>query len=120
MWHSKETHLHFLAPWGWPPLHQPQDVEAHVVLAASSEAEAKAWGAPIQVYAVIPGVTLGDEGVSKKEDWWASLQVILYVVNDGAALTFGRDLWPFLLLWPGSYSLGSERLVESEKDVYWC
>ena len=93
--HSKETHLHFLAPWGWSPLHQPQDVEAHVVLAAASEAEAEAWGAPIQVYTVVPGVTLGDEGVSKKEGGWASLQVILYIVNYGADSPLDATFDPF-------------------------
>lgn len=54
-----------MAARGRPPLHQSQDVEAHVVLAASSEAEAEARGATIQVHAVIPGVSLGDESRMK-------------------------------------------------------
>lgn len=53
------TYLYLLATRSRPSLHQSQDVEAHVVLAAPSEAEAKSWGAAIQVDTVIPGITFG-------------------------------------------------------------
>lgn len=57
------TDLHFVTPGGRSPFHQPQHVQAHVVLAAPSQAEAEARRPAIQVHAVIPGVTLGDEEV---------------------------------------------------------
>lgn len=65
---TRQTDLHFLAPGGRTPFHQPQDVQTHVVLTAPPEGEAEARRPTIQVHAVIPGVTLGHKGAVSEEE----------------------------------------------------
>ena len=60
------THLDLVAPGGRPSLHQPQDVEAHVVLTAPPQAEAEPGGSAVQVHAVVPRVLLGTRHIYLK------------------------------------------------------
>lgn len=95
---TQQTDLHFLTPGGRTPVHQPQDVQTHVVLAAPSQAEAKARGPTIQVHAVVPGVTLGDKrAVSGGVGGGRGSKPHVSTGCHGA-LTFGRTRGPFLLL----------------------
>lgn len=51
-------YLYLGAPLRRPPVHQPQHVQPHVVLAAAPQREAEAGGPSLQIHAVEPGLVL--------------------------------------------------------------
>lgn len=54
------AYLDLIAALGRSPVHQAKDVEAHVVLAAAPQREAKTGGTSLQVHAVELGLILTD------------------------------------------------------------
>lgn len=55
-----DGYLDLIAALGRSPVHQAKDVEAHVVLAAAPQREAKTGGTSLQVHAVELGLILTD------------------------------------------------------------
>lgn len=54
------AHLYLIAALGRAPVHQPEDVQPHVVLAAAPQREAEPRGTSVQVHTVEFGLVLAD------------------------------------------------------------
>lgn len=55
---SANSYFDLVAALGRPPIHQPQHIQAHVVLATPPQGEAKTCGSSLQNHAVEPGLLL--------------------------------------------------------------
>lgn len=62
------AYLDLIAALGRSPVHQSKDVEAHVVLAAAPQREAKTSGTSLQVRAVELGLILTDRQTDRQEN----------------------------------------------------